>query len=405
MAKQTINIGATPNDGTGTPLRTSFDYTNQNFTELYTALGGGVGLPGSTTQVIFNDGGTNLAGDAGLTYDKTTDALTVVGALSGSKLTVTGGTIPANGVYLPAANTLEFSANSLAQYRIAPLGVFSWYDGAGGTRMTLNSTGLGIGAAPSQAFTLFGKALIASANPDVDALKLTANTGTNAVAINFSNTGGQYYFGVDNSVGGRFLGFPYSLNVNTAGAYPIVLSTSNVARLVIDSTGNALVGVSSANANGGVLQLKSGITFPATQVAATDVNTLDDYEEGTFVPTIVGGTIAGVGVYTGQKGIYTKIGNLVTFQIIIGWTAHTGTGDMTVSGLPFTSNSTSGQWHSVAIGQNNGIALTASNILTAVIVNSSTSIAFQQYPSGGGGSSSVPIDGTATVVLGGSYMV
>ena len=35
MSKQTINIGASPNDGTGTPLRTSFDYTNQNFTELY----------------------------------------------------------------------------------------------------------------------------------------------------------------------------------------------------------------------------------------------------------------------------------------------------------------------------------------------------------------------------------
>lgn len=152
MAKQTINIGAAPNDGTGTPLRTSFDYTNQNFTELYTALGGGVGLPGATTQVIFNDGGTNLSGDAGLTYDKTTDALTVVGALSGSKLTVTGGTIPANGVYLPAANTLEFAANSLAQYRIAPLGVFSWYDGAGGTRMTLNSTGLGVGVTPSVKF-------------------------------------------------------------------------------------------------------------------------------------------------------------------------------------------------------------------------------------------------------------
>ena len=75
MSKQTINIGASPNDGTGTPLRTSFDYTNQNFTELYTALGGGVGLPGATTQVIFNDGGTNLAGDAGLTFNKTTDTL------------------------------------------------------------------------------------------------------------------------------------------------------------------------------------------------------------------------------------------------------------------------------------------------------------------------------------------
>jgi len=90
MSKQTINIGASPNDGTGTPLRTSFDYTNQNFTELYTALGGGVGLPGATTQVIFNDGGTNLAGDAGLVYNKTTDALTVAGLVTAGSAAITG---------------------------------------------------------------------------------------------------------------------------------------------------------------------------------------------------------------------------------------------------------------------------------------------------------------------------
>jgi hypothetical protein len=70
---------------------------------------------------------------------------TITGDLTAARLIVTGGTIPTNGLWLPTTNTLEFAANSLAQYRIAPLGVFSWYDGAGGTRMTLNSTGLGIG--------------------------------------------------------------------------------------------------------------------------------------------------------------------------------------------------------------------------------------------------------------------
>jgi hypothetical protein len=52
MAKQTINIGTAPNDGTGTPLRTSFDYCNQNFTELYTATGpsgNNIVVPGSAT--------------------------------------------------------------------------------------------------------------------------------------------------------------------------------------------------------------------------------------------------------------------------------------------------------------------------------------------------------------------
>jgi len=35
MAKQTINIGSTANDGTGDPLRTAFDKCNDNFDELY----------------------------------------------------------------------------------------------------------------------------------------------------------------------------------------------------------------------------------------------------------------------------------------------------------------------------------------------------------------------------------
>ena len=35
MAKQTINIGTTANDGTGDPIRSAFDKSNDNFTELY----------------------------------------------------------------------------------------------------------------------------------------------------------------------------------------------------------------------------------------------------------------------------------------------------------------------------------------------------------------------------------
>ena len=35
MAKQSIGIGSSANDGTGDPLRTAFDKINDNFTELY----------------------------------------------------------------------------------------------------------------------------------------------------------------------------------------------------------------------------------------------------------------------------------------------------------------------------------------------------------------------------------
>ena len=78
----------------------------------------------------------------------------------------------------------------------------------------------------------------------------------------------------------------------------------------------------------------SGITFPATQSASTDANTLDDYEEGTWTAS-VGGTAT----YNNQSGTYTKIGRLViaSFDLNINLI---GTGSTTtIFGLPFTSGS------------------------------------------------------------------
>jgi hypothetical protein len=69
-------------------------------------------------------------------------------------------------------------------------------------------------------------------------------------------------------------------------------------------------------------------------------NKLDDYEEGTFTPVLEGTTTAGTGTYTTQFGQYTKIGDTVFIRIYLAWTAHTGTGDTEISGLPFTANAT-----------------------------------------------------------------
>jgi len=55
MAKQTINIGAIANDGTGSNLRAGGTIINDNFTELYTALGNGTTLSFSTPVIKFVD--------------------------------------------------------------------------------------------------------------------------------------------------------------------------------------------------------------------------------------------------------------------------------------------------------------------------------------------------------------
>lgn len=76
----------------------------------------------------------------------------------------------------------------------------------------------------------------------------------------------------------------------------------------------------------------TNVIFPATQVPSSDANTLDDYEEGTWTPSI-----GGSATYTTQTGTYTKIGRLVYVNMV--FTINViGTGSTTViSGLPFTA--------------------------------------------------------------------
>jgi len=63
MAKQSVNIGNTANDSTGSPLRTAFDFINDNTNELYTLLGNGTTL-GISGDVTMSGGAVTIAADA-----------------------------------------------------------------------------------------------------------------------------------------------------------------------------------------------------------------------------------------------------------------------------------------------------------------------------------------------------
>ena len=90
------------------------------------------------------------------------------------------------------------------------------------------------------------------------------------------------------------------------------------------------VGAATASASG------AGITFPATQSASSDANTLDDYEEGTFTPVL--SPNAGSITTQSSYGYYTKVGNSVTVLVAISIAnGGTASGVGTITGLPFTS--------------------------------------------------------------------
>jgi hypothetical protein len=94
MARQEVNIGTTGNDATGDSIRTGFNKVNQNFTELYAALGLGGGLnfqnldntPSSLTanKIIA----TNNTGDAVVEKELQGDGLTIDNATDPTKIII-----------------------------------------------------------------------------------------------------------------------------------------------------------------------------------------------------------------------------------------------------------------------------------------------------------------------------
>lgn len=110
-------------------------------------------------------------------------------------------------------------------------------------------------------------------------------------------------------------------------------STGTVALLQTPSFATTIgVGGATPSASG------AGITFPATQSASTDANTLDDYEEGTWTPSLTfGGGSTGL-TYNTRNGTYTKVGNVVTIRCYFALSAKgSSTGAAVLGGLPFTT--------------------------------------------------------------------
>jgi hypothetical protein len=97
---------------------------------------------------------------------------------------------------------------------------------------------------------------------------------------------------------------------------------------------NATIGVGGATPS----TSGAGITFPATQSASTDANTLDDYEEGTFTATLSASPTPPTTPVT-TTGTYVKIGKQITVSFAFSNVDTTGaSGSLVVTGLPFSAH-------------------------------------------------------------------
>jgi hypothetical protein len=199
-------------------------------------------------------------------------------------------------------------------------------------------TSAGTGAAPtwttvsasqwtttgSDIYYTTGKVGIGTATP---AYNLDVARSGNGVSARFSQ-GSFFSYIFSSSAASYFTADTGGLTSYGVTASTLQMSAGNGAdQLVVSQTSvkpNVLLDISGASAG----QIK----FPATQSASSDANTLDDYEEGTWTPSL-----GGTATYSDRQGNYTKVGRIVTL-----WGSMTvtliGTGSTTtMSGLPFTS--------------------------------------------------------------------
>ena len=119
-----------------------------------------------------------------------------------------------------------------------------------------------------------------------------------------------------------------------------------------------------------IITASKGVAFPATQVASADANTLDDYEEGTWTPSVQGVT----GTYSLQSGNYTKVGILVVASAAIAFSSISsadGT-QLQINGFPFAADST-GIFYTGSFGNYQLIDLDASTVQVAWNIGSGQS--------------------------------
>ena len=192
---------------------------------------------------------------------------------------------------------------------------------------------------------LIGTTDVGGGNADDLTIATSGNTGI-TIRSGTSNTGNIFWSdatsGADQYIGA--LEYHHSDN-------QFKFNISNTTRMTVDSTGDVTV------SDGDLVIGTSGhgIDFSATGGPTNGSGTselFDDYEEGTFAPYYSGDSGGGNYAYSRQAGIYTKIGNTVyySFYITTNVVNANASGNLIITGLPFTSGSNNEHYQAASIG-------------------------------------------------------
>jgi plastocyanin len=266
MSKQIISIGASANDGTGDPLRNAFDKTNDNFNELYLALGdannpvdlfdinSNLDLLGKPHKVSFlydtklnldNVNPSTYHGSIGHAHD--TGSLYYAHGTWNKLLTDTSGGAPTS--YVDPLNAFVYNTNIIGSetngyvLSTSANGSYSWVEGGSG-----------------------GGGSYANANVDTH-----LNAGSASADEVLSWTGSDYAWVAQSSGGGSYANANVDthLNVSGANANEILSWTGSDFAWVADATGSGGTAITIQDEGSALSTAATTINFVGSGVVAT----------------------------------------------------------------------------------------------------------------------------------------
>lgn len=280
---------------------------------------------GSDTQVQFNDGGS-FGGDAGLTYNKTTNTLSTdivvfsSGSASAPSITATGDTN--TGVFFPAADTIGVAT-------------------AGSERMRIDTSGnLLIGTASavtgSKLVVDTGDATIYGVRVGRGAGAVSTNTAVGASALVTNSTG------ANSTAIGQAAGYLATGNQNTfLGSY----SGQNVT----SGSDNTLIGYRTIAENNSTASYNTGVGSQALRYNTTGADNVAVGYQALGSNTTANGNVA---IGSGALSAVTTSNNNIGIGRTTGNNITTGTGNVLVGEGAVTANATDN--YSIVIGRLNG---------------------------------------------------
>jgi hypothetical protein len=187
-------------------------------------------------------------------------------------------------------------------------------------------------------------------------VRVASSTGTNGAYLYATNTGGDFYFGRDNSTGTTFsTGSAYSAILYSAGAYPMVFFTNATEKMRLDSSGNLGLGVTPSAWASGTKAFDVGTGSSLFNPGSSTLTWLmtNSYNNGTNF------------IYknTGAAGYYS-LGAAHSWH-----TAASGTAGNTIS---FTQAMTLDASGNLGVGVTNPASFVAGGGYTGVAINGST---------------------------------